>query len=63
MPSAEMDEDRMPDRHWFWAVVATIAPDFAKLYVERVLKIKHESKPRLERKTITVSERWLQRLV
>ena len=56
-----MNEERFPDKEFFWGIVNTIIPEWTQAYTEKVVANRHVMKPHNfdETKTIKVSDRWL----
>lgn len=64
LPVDEMEEGRFPDREFFWGVALTTCPNWANLYIEKVIKARHAEDPHRfdNAKTINVSAGWLAKL-
>ena len=41
LPVNEMEEDKFPDRKFFWGIVCTLLPDLSKQYHAAVMQKKH----------------------
>ena len=64
LPDEEMDLDRMPDRRFFWGVLATLRRDYVEEYVNRCVVQRDELHliKRMETKTTAISAAWRERL-
>ena len=61
MPTDEMDQQRWPDREFFWNVLFTILPEWAEAYVTAVNHQRNQTtvkSPAKEVRTIRVTDQW-----
>ena len=59
-----MNSSNYPNREWYWLVVATILPEWAQSYKDKVVDGRRETPQELPQKerTLKVSDKWLAKL-
>ena len=59
MPSEEMDEDRFPDKYYFWNLMNTLRPTWTEKYIEMVMTNRRGTNPKpVNTKIVKVGPFW-----